>query len=70
MSYVNTGSVLAIGVTFVVTSIAAVATRFSIRLRHDTALGADDWLSLAAMVSVRVQPFRLVKIAKISRSLL
>lgn len=51
MPYVNRGSVMAVGVTFVATSVIAVAMRFAIRLRQRADIGPDDWLSLAAMVS-------------------
>lgn len=54
MSYVNNASVMGVGITFIVTSVAAVATRFSLRLRKGGEIGADDWLALCAMVSIAV----------------
>ncbi|KAI9648374.1 hypothetical protein NHQ30_003007 [Ciborinia camelliae] len=52
MGYVNTHSVMGIGVLFVVTSVICVASRFYIRMTRKQGLGVDDWLSLPAMVSV------------------
>ena len=51
MSYVNEGSVFAIGVTFISLGAIAVAARFSVRAKGTVALGIDDWLSLPALVS-------------------
>ena len=51
MSYVNEGSVLAIGIIFIGLGTIAVAARFSVRVNGTAALGIDDWLSLAALVS-------------------
>ncbi|CAK3814333.1 Hypothetical predicted protein [Lecanosticta acicola] len=52
MTYVNRASVMGIGVTFIVTSLVAVALRFAMRVRNKMGLGVDDWLSLAAMILV------------------
>ena len=51
MSYVNEGSVLAIGIIFICLGTIAVAARFSVRAKGTAALGIDDWLSLSALVS-------------------
>ena len=50
MSYINGGSVIAIGVLFPILGSAAVAARFYIRRNRKTALGLDDWCCLPALV--------------------
>ena len=54
MSYVNEGSVLAIGIIFISLGTIAVAARFFVRAKGSAALGIDDWLSLPALVSDNV----------------
>lgn len=51
MTYVSEGSVLAIGILFIVLDTVAVAARFSVRKKRDTPLDTDDWLCLPALVS-------------------
>lgn len=50
MTYVNGGSVLAIGILFIILGVLAVTARFRIRFRK-AGLGLDDWLCLPALVS-------------------
>ena len=55
MSYVNGGSVIAIGVIFPVLGALAVAARFYIRRNNKkVTLGLDDWLCLPALVRIMV----------------
>ena len=49
MSYVNTGSFLAVGVTFAVLGISAVGARFFVRSKN-VGLGVEDWCCFAALV--------------------
>ena len=50
MTYVNPGSVTAIGVLFPILGAVAVGLRFRIRRIRKTELGVDDWLCLPALV--------------------
>lgn len=50
MTYVNAGSVIAIGVLFPLLGIAAVGLRFCYRTRQPVGLGLDDWLCVPALV--------------------
>ena len=50
MTYVNERSVLAVGVVFIILSVAAVGARFYVRLKMKTGLGIDDWLCAIALV--------------------
>lgn len=50
MTYVNEASVIATSVIFIVLGIVAVALRFFVRRHRKTALGADDWLIVVALV--------------------
>ena len=50
MSYINGGSVIAIGVLFPILGTAVVAARFYIRRSRKLQLGLDDWLCLPALV--------------------
>ena len=50
MSYINGGSIIAIGIVFPVLGAAAVAARFGVRHKRNTALGVDDWLCIPALV--------------------
>lgn len=52
MGYVNEGSVLGTAIAFIVLSIPAVAARFGVRRWKSTPIGADDWLSVGALVFV------------------
>ena len=52
MTYVNEHSVLGTGVAFIAIGILSVALRFSVRRWKGQQLGADDWLSAAALVFV------------------
>lgn len=54
MTHVNEGSVLAIGILFIILGVFAVTARFWIRLRK-MGLGIDDWLCLPALVSQHLQ---------------
>ena len=51
MNYFNRGSVLAIGIIFIILGFSAVAARFYVRRRQKMGIGADDWLCLPALVS-------------------
>ena len=51
MTYVSEGSVLAIGILFIVLGTTAFIARFSARAKGKIALGIDDWLCLPALVS-------------------
>lgn len=50
MTYVNERSVLAVGVVFIVLSLAAVGARFYVRRQMKTGLAIDDWLCMSALV--------------------
>ena len=50
MTYVNERSVLAVGVIFIILSVAAVGARFYVRLQMKNGLGIDDWLCITALV--------------------
>lgn len=49
MTYVNKGSVLAVGILFIILGILAVGARFYVR-RKKAGYGIDDWLCLPALV--------------------
>lgn len=51
MTYVNGKSVIAIGVILPVLGIASILSRFRARVARKAAVGLDDWLCLAALVS-------------------
>lgn len=52
MTYVNGGSVIAIGVLLPTLGIAGVLLRFRVRMAaKKVSLGQDDWMCLAALVS-------------------
>ena len=50
MTYVNGGSVIAIGVIFPVLGTVSVALRFGVRRKRKNGLELDDWLILAGLV--------------------
>ena len=49
MTYINKGSVLAVGILFIILGILAVIARFHVRRK--IGLGFDDWLCIPALVS-------------------
>lgn len=51
MTYVNGGSVIAIGVIFPALGTVSVALRFAVRRARKAGLGTDDWLILLGLVS-------------------
>ena len=57
MTYVNGGSVIAIGVIFPVLGTLAVSLRFAVKHVRRTGVGLDDWLILLGLVSHDVQNF-------------
>lgn len=50
MTYVNGGSVIAIGVIFPVLGTVSVALRFAVRRTRKAGLGTDDWLIMLGLV--------------------
>ena len=52
MTYVNEGSVLAVGIVLIILSVAAVGARFYVRMQMKSGLGIDDWLCMTALVSL------------------
>ena len=50
MTYINKGSVLAVGIVFIVLGISAVIARFHVRRK--IGFGIDDWLCIPALVSL------------------
>lgn len=50
MSYINGGSVIAIGIVFPILGAVAVAARFHLRRNSKMPLGLDDWFCLPALV--------------------
>ena len=51
MTYVNEGSVIAIGVIFPILGAIRVTLRFAIKNSRKAGLGLDDWLILLKLVS-------------------
>lgn len=51
MTYVNKASVIAVGVCFIILSIAVVSARFYVR-RSKAGYGLDDWLCVPALVGL------------------
>lgn len=49
MTYINEGSVLGVGILFIILGTVALVSRCVIRIRT-SALGADDWLAVVAWV--------------------
>ena len=56
MTYVNGGSVIAVGVLLPAFGIAGVTARFYVRMSKRASLGQDDWLCLAALVGETRDP--------------
>ena len=54
MTFVNKGSVLAVGILFLILGCSAVTARFYVRREKKSGLGIDDWLMLPALVSKRL----------------
>lgn len=50
MTYVNGGSVLAVGILLINLGVVAVSARFYVRRQKRLSMGLDDWLCLPALV--------------------